>query len=539
MVVLSGKSVFEGIAVGKLTFYKRNETQVERYLVADTEAELKRFQRAVEKAGEELWQLYENSAMEFGEANAMMFRIHKMMLEDSNYTTSITELIVNEKINAEAAVMEAGQKLMAMFQSMEDTYMKSRAADAKDVSERVLHILCARNHHTVIFDEPVIIAADDITPSEAVQLDKEKVLAIITMYGSVNSHTSILARTMNIPAVIGLGNELKKEYEGKPVIVDGFAGKIYVDPDKETQAVLAKKQQENRRKRQQLQELKGKENVTLKGRKVALYANISKVSDVDEALENDAGGIGLFRSEFLYLEKDALPDEEQQFLAYRAVAEKMGRKRVVIRTMDVGADKQADYLMLTKEENPAMGYRGIRICLKHPDIFKTQLRAIWRAAAYGNIAVMFPMITSVGEILKIKELITDIKKELLREGQKFHDSVDIGIMVETPAAALISDQLAKEVDFLSVGTNDLSQYIMAIDRKNEQLEEFYDAHHPAVLKLIQMTTENAHKAGIRIGICGELAADTTLTETFLEMGIDELSVASGMVLPLRKKIREI
>lgn len=538
MIILTGKSVFEGIVNGRISFYKRKEITIEKYTTDNPEVEISRFYSAKKIAKKELEQLYEESVETVGEANAMMFWIHKMILEDTNYIESVKMGILDRNINAEAAVLEAGEKLISMFSTMKDAYMQGRAADAKDVSDRMLRILSAGHNQQITLDEPMIIAADDLAPSETVQLDKEKVLSFITIHGSLNSHTAILARTMNIPAVIGCGKELKKEYDGKPAIVDGTDGKVYIEPDQETIERMNRKQREHQHQMALLTQLKGQENITRDGIRVGVYANISKIEDAQEAINNDAGGIGLFRSEFLYLEKDRLPTEEEQFLAYREIVQKMNGKRVVVRTMDIGSDKQVAYMNISKEENPAMGYRGIRICLKEPDIFKTQLRAIWRASIYGDISVMFPMIISKDEILEIKKIVKDVECELRTDGYEYCENIELGIMIETPAAALISYELAKEVDFLSVGTNDLTQYTLAIDRTNENLDDFYDAHHPALFMLIQMIADNAHKAGIRIGICGELAADMTLTKRFLDMGIRELSVAPSMVLPLRKKIRE-
>lgn len=538
MITLSGKSVFGGIAIGKILFYKRNEITIKRSHVEDTEAEVKRFEKAKEQAAVELQKLYEKAVDDVGEANAMIFEIHQMMLEDLDYTESIVNIITTQEVNAEYAVGTTADNFAAMFAAMDDAYMQGRAADVKDVSERVLKILSDSDHRAMKMEEPVIIAADDLVPSETVQLDKDKVLAFVTMYGSSNSHTAILARTMNIPAVIGIGEDLKKEYDGKLAIVDGMDGVIYIEPDAKTMEKMQEKQKEDMEKKALLEQLKGKENVTRSGQKVNVYANIGNLSDVGAVLQNDAGGIGLFRSEFLYLEGDTFPTEEQQFKVYKQVAENMAGKRVIIRTLDIGADKQADYFGLDKEENPALGYRAIRICLTRPEIFKTQLRALYRASAYGQIAIMFPMIISVDEVKRIKEMIQIVQEELTEEGVDFRRDVEIGVMIETPAAVMVSHELAKEVDFFSVGTNDLTQYTLAIDRQNQKLEPFYDAHHPAVLSMIRMAAENAHREGKWIGICGELAADLTLTKTFLEMGIDELSVAPGMILPLRKTVRE-
>ena len=467
----------------------------------------------------------------------MIFEIHQMMLEDLDYVESVVNIITTQEVNAEYAIGTTADNFAAMFQVMDDAYMQGRAADVKDVSERLLRVLCESEGSPMAIDEPVIIAADDLVPSETVQLDKDKVLSFVTMYGSSNSHTAILARTMNIPAVIGAGEGLRQEYDGKIAAVDGFEGRIYIEPDAPTMERMKKKQQEDMAQKELLQQLKGKDNITAGGQKINVYANIGNMADVGAVLKNDAGGIGLFRSEFLYLES-TYPTEEQQFGVYKTVAENMAGRKVIIRTLDIGADKQAEYFGLGKEENPALGYRAIRICLTQTDIFKTQLRALYRASAFGQIAIMFPMIISVAEVRKIKEIIEEVKAELRAEGISFREDVEIGIMIETPAAVMVSRELAKEVDFFSVGTNDLTQYTLAIDRQNEKLDDFYDAHHPAVLAMIQMAAKSAHAEGIWIGICGELAADLSLTGTFLSMGIDELSVSPGMVLPLRKRIRE-
>lgn len=538
MITLSGKSVFGGIAIGKISFYKRNEITIKRSRIEDTDAEIRRFEEAKAQALAELQQLHDKAVDDVGEANAMIFEIHQMMLEDLDYVESIVNMITTQEVNAEYAVGTTADNFAAMFAAMDDAYMQGRAADVKDVSERLIKVLSNSDHGAIEMKEPVIVAADDLVPSETVQLDKEKVLAFVTMYGSSNSHTAILARTMNIPAVIGLGEDLKQEYDGKLAVVDGMDGVIYIDPDARTMEAMQKKQREDLEKKELLEQLKGKENVTKSGQKVNVYANIGNLSDVGAVLKNDAGGIGLFRSEFLYLESETFPTEEQQFKVYKQVAENMAGKRVIIRTLDIGADKQAEYFGLDKEENPALGYRAIRICLTRPEIFKTQLRALYRASAYGQIAIMFPMIISVDEVKKIKEMIQGVQEELTEEGVDFRKDVEIGVMIETPAAVMVSHELAKEVDFFSVGTNDLTQYTLAIDRQNQKLEPFYDAHHPAVLSMIRIAAENAHREGKWIGICGELAADLSLTGTFLEMGIDELSVAPGMILPLRKTVRE-
>ena len=538
MITLEGKSVFGGVAIGKIQFYKRNEITIKRTRVEDVEAEVERFQNAKAKTLELLKGLYEKALEDVGEANAMIFEAHQLMLEDPDYVESIENIIRTQDVNAEYAIGATADNFAAIFEAMDDAYMQGRAADVRDVSERLLQALSSQNETVMVMDEPVIIAADDLVPSETVQLDKEKVLSFVTMYGSANSHTAILARTMNIPAVIGLGEALKEEYDGKVAIVDGVDGKVYIDPDEETMASMQKKQKKDQEQKELLNQLKGKENVTKSGQKVNVYANIGNLADVGAVLKNDAGGIGLFRSEFLYLESDTYTTEEQQFAVYKKVAETMAGKKVIIRTLDIGADKQVDYFKLDKEDNPALGYRAIRICLTRPEIFKTQLRALYRASAYGQISIMFPMIISVAEVKKIKEIVEEVKAELRTEGAAFREDVELGIMIETPAAVMVSRELAKEVDFFSVGTNDLTQYTLAIDRQNQKLEDFYDSHHPAVLAMIRMAAESAHAEGKWIGICGELGADVTLTETFLKMGIDELSVAPGMVLKVRQKIRE-
>lgn len=539
MITLAGKSVFGGVAIGKLQFYKRNEITIKRSHVEDTAAEVKRFEDAKAKTLAVLQELYEKAVENVGEANAMIFEVHQMMLSDLDYVESIVNIIETQEVNAEYAIGTTADNFSAMFAAMDDAYMQGRAADVKDVSERLLRVLSEQETQGMQMTEPVIIAADDLVPSETVQLDKDKVLSFVTMYGSSNSHTAILARTMNIPAVIGIGEELKEEYDGKLAIVDGLEGKVYIDPDAGTMEEMREKQRREAEKKELLDRLKGKENVTKSGQKVNVYANIGNLSDLGAVIKNDAGGIGLFRSEFLYLESETFPTEEQQFAVYKQVAETMAGKKVIIRTLDIGADKQVDYFGLDKEENPALGYRAIRICLTRPDIFKTQLRALYRASAFGQIAIMFPMIISVKEVQKIKAMIEEVKAELREEGASFREDLELGIMIETPAAVMVSRDLAKEVDFFSVGTNDLTQYTLAIDRQNQKLEEFYDPHHPAVLAMIRMAAESAHAEGAWVGICGELGADLELTEEFLKMGIDELSVAPGMVLPLRQKIREL
>lgn len=538
MITIKGKSVFGGVSIGKIMFYKRNEKVIKRTHVDDVDAEWKRFCDAKDTAVSQLKELYDKAIEDVGEANAMIFEIHQMMLEDLDYLESIENIIRTQEVNAEFAVATTADNFAQMFAAMDDAYMQGRAADVKDVSERVLDILCGVSGGMKEMTEPCIIAADDLAPSETVQLDKSKVLGFATMYGSSNSHTAILARTMNIPAVIGLGEDLLTKYDGKMAVIDGFTGMLYIDPDEETMKVMEGKRAKDQEQKALLEQLKGKENVTKSGQKINVYANIGNVSDVGAVLKNDAGGIGLFRSEFLYLENSDFPTEEQQFAVYKQVAENMAGKKVIIRTLDIGADKQVDYFGLDKEENPALGYRAIRICLTRKEIFKTQLRALYRAAMFGNISIMFPMIISVAEVHEIKAIIAEVKEELKNEGIPFKDDVELGVMIETPASVMISRELAKEVDFFSVGTNDLTQYTLAIDRQNAKLDKFYDPHHPAVLAMIKMAADNAHAEGAWIGICGELGADLELTEEFLKMGLDELSVSPAMVLPLRKRIRE-
>ena len=538
MITIQGKSVFGGVSIGKLMFYKRNEKVIKREHISDADAEWKRFEAAKGQAVDQLKELYEKALEDVGEANAMIFEIHQMMLEDLDYLESIENIIRSQEVNAEYAVATTADNFAQMFASMDDAYMQGRAADVKDVSERVLDILCGVSAGVKEMTEPCIIAADDLAPSETVQLDKSKVLGFATMYGSANSHTAILARTMNIPAVIGLGETLSSQYDGKMAVIDGFTGILYVDPDEETLARMQEKRAKDLEQKELLNQLKGKENVTRSGQKINVYANIGNVSDLGAVLKNDAGGIGLFRSEFLYLENSTFPTEEQQFAVYKQVAESMAGKKVIIRTLDIGADKQVDYFNLDKEENPALGYRAIRICLTRPEIFKTQLRALYRAAVYGNLSIMFPMIISVSEVKKIKEIIAQVQAELKAEGIPYKEDVELGVMIETPAAVMISRELAKEVDFFSVGTNDLTQYTLAIDRQNQKLDTFYDPHHPAVLAMIKMAADNAHAEGKWIGICGELGADMELTAKFIQMGIDELSVSLGYTLELRKRIRE-
>lgn len=536
MVVSEGKSVYGGIAIGKICIFDKEDSQVKRRTIEDVDAELARFEQAKEKAKMQLRELHDKALQEVGESGAMIFEVHQMMLDDLDYIESVTNMIQTQKINAEFAVATTGDNLSQVFASMEDAYMKERAADLKDISNRVVMVLQGKEHGMVNSEEPVILLAEDLAPSETVQLDKTKVLSFVTKLGSTNSHTAILARTMNIPALIGVHYDA--DINGKMAIVDGFAGKLYVEPDEETLQKYEKRRAEEENKKRLLLELRGKDNITKDGTKINLYANIGGVSDVASALANDACGIGLFRSEFLYLESDTYPTEEEQFKAYKTVVETMAGKKVIIRTLDIGADKQVDYFELGKEENPAMGYRAIRICLDRQDVFKTQLRAIYRASHYGVISVMFPMIISVSEVRQIKKMIEEVKEELNEQEIPYGD-VEIGIMIETPAAAMISDRLAKEVDFFSIGTNDLTQYTLAIDRQNPKLDSFYDAHHEAVLRMIQMIVDNGHKEGCWVGICGELGADTELTETFLRMGVDELSVSPSMVLPVRAVIRNL
>lgn len=532
----TGKSIFKGIAIGKILFYQKGEQPVKRVKIEDTAEQIKRYEDARAKAAEQLQGLYEKALKEVGEANAAVFEVHQMMLEDDDYIDSVVNIIETQQVNAEFAVATTGDNFAKMFAEMEDDYFKARAADVKDISERMVNILSGNESGGALGDEPVIVVAEDLAPSETVQMDKEKLLAFVTRLGSANSHTAILARTMNIPALIEV--DIKEEWSGKMAVVDGYTGTFYIDPDEETLKKMQEKKEEDIKARELLQELKGKEDVTVDGKHIKLYANIGGVKDVASVLANDAAGIGLFRSEFLYLEADNYPDEEAQFQAYKTVAENMAGKKVIVRTLDIGADKQVDYFNLDHEENPAMGYRAIRICLGRRDIFRTQLRALLRASAYGNIGIMYPMIISVDEVKEIKKIVESIKAELTEKGIEYGE-VEQGIMIETPAAVMISDLLAEEVDFFSIGTNDLTQYTLAIDRQNSKLDNIYDAHHPAVLRMIQQTIENGHKAGCWVGICGELGADMTLTETFLKMGIDELSVSPTFVLPIRKLIREM
>lgn len=537
MQIYNGKSVFSGIAIGKICVYQKSEQQVKRVRTEDSEKEWARYNEAKEQALDQLRGLYEKALKEVGEANAAIFEVHQMMLEDDDYNESIENIIRTQKVNAEYAVAATSDNFSTMFSSMDDDYMKERAADVKDISERILSLLAGGEKGKVMTDEPVIIVADDLAPSETVQLEKDKVLSFVTVHGSVNSHTAILARTMAIPALIGTEMPLDERVDGKFAVVDGVNGKIYVEPDEETLAELKARQKEELEKKELLLQLKGKENITLDGKKIMLYANIGNIKDLATVVQNDAGGIGLFRSEFIYLEKEDYPTEEEQFKIYKTAVETMAGKRVIIRTLDIGADKQCDYFNMEKEENPALGYRAIRICLTQTEIFKTQLRALFRASAYGNLAIMYPMITSLWEVKRIKEIVEEVKAELKAEEIEFGNPQQ-GIMIETPAAVMVSEELAKEVDFFSIGTNDLTQYTLAIDRQNPKLDLFYNAHHPAVLSMIKMTVENAHKAGIWAGICGELGADTSLTKDFLAMGVDELSVSPGSILPIRKIILE-
>ena len=537
MQIYNGKSVFGGIAIGKISVYQKKEQQVKRVKIDDPEQEMARYEKAKAEGIKQLQGLYDKALREVGEANAAIFEVHQMMIEDDGYNESVENIIRSQGVNAEYAVATTGDNYAQMFSAMDDDYMRERAADVRDISERLLNILNGVETGAVDADEPKIIVAEDLAPSETVQLDKDKVLSFVTVKGSLNSHTAILARTMAIPALVNTSVSLESEIDGRLGIVDGANGTFYVDPDEATLAEMKKRQEEDLSRKQLLLTLKGKENVTLDGQKVMLYANIGNIKDLATVIQNDAGGIGLFRSEFIYLEKEDFPTEEEQFQIYRQVAQTMAGKRVIIRTLDIGADKQCDYFHMEHEENPALGCRAIRICLTRPGIFKTQLRALFRASAFGKIAIMYPMITSVQEVRKIKEIVEEVKAELTSQGVEFGNP-EQGIMIETPAAAIISDDLAKEVDFFSIGTNDLSQYTMAIDRQNPQLDLFFDPHHPAVLRMISLVVENAHKAGIWAGICGELGADQSLTKEFLAMGVDELSVSPGSILPLRKIILE-
>lgn len=539
MLVVKGKSVFSGIVIGPLALFHRNTVSTARRRVKDTEAEIKRFQQARSASIEQLKDMYEKAVQKVGEEEAAVFEVHQMMLDDDDYIDNIVTLITQEKINAEAAVEETAQQFSEMFRSMDDAYMKERAADVLDISRRIQVQLCGGEANDFSAYDGVILAADDLAPSETLQLDTDKILGFVTSGGSTNSHTAILARTLGITAVVNTGTQLHTDVEGKTAIVDGFTGTVYLDPDSATLDKMKKKQAEAEERKIRLEAYRGKESVTADGYKVNVFANIGNPDNVPQALANDAEGVGLFRSEFLYLENTTYPTEEQQFEAYKKTAEMMGGKTVVIRTLDIGADKKVDYFDLKAEENPAMGMRAIRICLTRPTLFKTQLRALCRASAYGKIAVMFPMIISVDEVRRSRELLRQVQTELKREGIAFDESMEVGIMVETPAAALISDELAKEVDFFSIGSNDLTQYTLAIDRQQTDLDNFFDPHHPALLRLIEMTVKNGHKEGIWVGICGELGADLSLTEDFLRMGVDELSVSPPSVLPLREKIGSI
>lgn len=537
MEVYQGKSVFGGIAIGRISVHKKDEQQVKRVRIEDSEQEILRYRQAKQTAMEQLQGLYQKALKEVGEANAAIFEIHQMMLEDDDYNESVENIIRMQQVNAEYAVASTGDNFAQMFSAMDDDYMRARSADVKDISERVLSVLGGRATGIDASGEPVIIVADDLAPSETVQLNKDLVLSFVTVHGSVNSHTAILARTMSIPALIGTAIPLTDDIDGKVGIVDGKNGCIYVDPDEDTLGKMQQLKLEEQEKKELLQTLKGRENITIDGKKIMLYANIGNSKDLAAVLQNDAGGIGLFRSEFIYLERDTFPTEEEQFQIYRTVAETMAGKPVIIRTLDIGADKKCDYFEMEPEENPAMGCRAIRICLTRPEIFKTQLLALFRASAFGNISIMYPMIISVDELRKIKTIVAEIRQELTEQGVTFGEPKQ-GIMIETPAAVMMSEELAKEVDFFSIGTNDLTQYTLAIDRQNPKLDAFYDPHHPAVLRMIQMVVENAHKAGIWAGICGELGADTTLTRRFLAMGVDELSMSPGSILPVRKIILE-
>lgn len=538
MNVLEGKAVFEGIAIGKLYVYKKKEQSVKREKVSDAKAEIERYHAAKDMAIKQLQELYDKAVKEVGEAGAEIFEAHQFMVDDGDYIDSVENIIQSEGVNAEFAVAQTGDVFHNMFLEMDDEYFKGRATDVKDITERLISCLMGSSSGDIVSDEPVIVVADDLAPSETVQMDKEKILSFVTVHGSANSHTSILAKTMNIPAIIGCDISLSDEMDGKEAIVDGFEGKVYVEP---TTEILEEKKgllQKEIEKKELLEKLKGKDNVTIDGQRINLYANIGNTKDLGLVLKNDAGGIGLFRSEFIYLGADDYPTEEEQFAIYKQVAQAMNKKKVIIRTLDIGADKQADYFNLPKEENPAMGLRAIRICLTSPDIFKTQLRAILRASAYGNISIMFPMIISVDEVKRIKEIVSEVKAELDTDGISYDKDIELGIMIETPAAVMIAEELAKEVDFFSVGTNDLTQYTLAIDRQNQSLDDFYDAHHPGLLRMLKMIVDGAHKGGAWAGICGELGSDLSLTKEFLAMGYDELSVSPGRILPLRQVVLE-
>ncbi len=533
METIQGKSIFKGVAIGPVLFYGSNDVEITREPITDAAAEIARYDEAKTKAIEQLEALHEEAIAKVGEDNAAIFEVHAMLLDDEDFTDSVYEIIESEMVNAEYAAAQTGENFAKMFAEMEDDYFRARSADMKDISDRVIRVLSGRTEKTS-FDTPAIIVAEELMPSETVQLDKDKVLAFVTRLGSSNSHTAILARTMNIPALIGI--DIDPSWDGKTAIVDGENGLFYLDPDAETLERLTARREQILEERRLLQELKGKENVSVDGKKIQLYANIGGLADVGAVLANDGGGVGLFRSEFLYIGRESLPTEEEQFQAYKEVAEALEGRKVIIRTLDIGADKQADYLNLGHEDNPALGYRAIRICLAQPEIFKTQLRAIFRASAFGNVAVMYPMITSLSELHQIKEIVKEVKAGLRADGYEFKD-IEEGIMIETPASVIISDLLAKEVDFFSIGTNDLTQYTLAMDRQNDKLEIFYDPHHEAILRMIETTVKNGHAAGIWVGICGELGADTELTERFLQMGVDELSVSPALILPVRNAVR--
>lgn len=536
MITLTGKTVCGGVAFGKVYVFSREESTIKRHHVDNSDKEIERFEQARLQASDELGDLYEKALDEVGEENAMIFQIHQMMLEDDDYLESIKNIIADQSINAETAVAQTCDNFVQMFESMDDSYMRERSADVKDVSERVIRILSGAASGGIASDEPVIIVADDLAPSETVQFDKSKILAFVTEGGSSSSHTSILARMMNIPAIIGASGVLNKDYDGKEAIVDGFKGILYIDPDEATTARMKARAEEAERQKELLLKLRGVKSVTKDGQKIELCANIGNVLDIGSVLSNDAEGIGLFRSEFLYLEAKNYPDEDTQFGAYKEVLSKMVNKRVIIRTLDIGADKQVDYFNMPKEENPAMGIRAIRICLQRPEIFKTQLRALYRASIFGKLAIMFPMIASEWEIIKVLEIVDEVKKELESEGIAYSKNVELGCMIETPAAAVISDILAKHLDFFSIGTNDLTQYTLAADRQNPNIGDFCDTHHKAILRLINMVVQNAHKNNTWVGICGELGADLELTETFLSIGVDELSVTPSSILPIRQKV---
>jgi len=539
MTVLEGKGVCEGYASGKIVFYKNEEYRINKINIEDVNAELSRFWAAKDTAIRQLMSLYDSAVTKVGEDNAQIFSIHQMMLEDSDYSDSIINIISDQKTNAEYAVATTSDNFAQIFSSMDDEYMNSRAEDVRDISNRIIKILTNSESASLLLHEPSILAAEDLTPSETIQLDKSKILALVTMRGSGTSHTAILARSMNIPAIVGLGSALDHTVDGKSAIVDGFTGTVYTEPDIDITTMYTTKMEIENEKRLKLSELKGKENVTLDGQKIDIFANVGSVEDAITAFDNDAGGIGLFRSEFLYLQAKEYPSEDEQFQSYKSVVEKMANKKVIIRTLDIGADKQIDYFKLDKEENPAMGFRGIRICLERKDIFRTQLRAIYRASAFGNVAIMFPMITDTSEIRDVKEIVTQVKDKLREEKVSFSDDVELGVMIETPAAVMVSDLLAKEVDFFSVGTNDLTQYTLAVDRQNAKLDRYYQPHHKGILRMLKIIVDNAHNEGIWVGICGEIASETDMTETFLAMGIDELSVSPQKILAVREKVRSI